>query len=100
MKKGECITDVPEIATWVAVFAGWFTQDDGLAFDPRLPVLQDETYESRWIDLDILLTNGINGAGLDINQIDPEIFDRLADQFRKMREENLRVTDTVDKGAE
>lgn len=85
VRRGECLGFEPAIATYVAVFNGWYDVDSGMVFDPRLPVLQDKTYESRWIGMDLLLLNGLGGA--DVSQADPDTLRNLADQLQKMQSE-------------
>ena len=76
----------PPIASYTGIFNGWYTEE-GIPFDLRLPVLQDVTYVSRWIDVDILLQNGLNNAEMDISQVDTEILKQLVDIIEKRRNE-------------
>ena len=85
VKRGECFTEVPAISTYVAVFAGWYVQGENIPYISGLPVLEDVTYESRWIGIDIILQNGLNDLDMDLSQFDPETLENMADVLRQMQ---------------
>lgn len=87
VKSGEYLKQVPTVTTYVAVFDGWYSVEDGHALDVRLPVLEDKTYESHWIDLGLLLENGINAVDMEISDADPELFRQLADLLEQRQAE-------------
>lgn len=96
VKKGECLTYAPVIATWVGVFNGWYKVGEDTPYDPRLPVYEDITYQARWIDLDIILQNGMNIAGIDAAQADPQVFFQLAELLEQKKKEALTGQNTED----
>lgn len=79
VKRGEHLETIPELTTYTSLFNGWYDVKSGAAFDARLPVLENVTYQSQWIDLSVVLINGLNMAELDISDVDPEILRQLAD---------------------
>lgn len=87
VKKGECLDAVPVITTYVAIFNGWYTVDDWIEFDIRRPIMQDVTYQSDWIGMELLLLNGAGTAGVDISEIDPDILRNMADQLEQLQTE-------------
>lgn len=86
IKHGEYLTVVPEIASYVAVFNGWYSTSSGKALDERLPVLEDETYQSQWIEVSILLQNGLGSAGMDLEQVDISTLEMLVEEIKRQRE--------------
>lgn len=92
VKKGKCLTIVPSIATYGAIFNGWYSVEDRIAFNSELPVLQDVTYQSEWIEMDLLLLNGVAIAEMDLSEADPDILRNLADQLEHMQSEGADST--------
>ncbi len=74
VKRGEYLPDTPQLFHYAAVFAGWKSVENGLPFDIRLPILQDVTYESEWIEMEVLLENG-----LDLLKSDTEKYEDIPD---------------------
>lgn len=87
VKKGECLTTVPSITTFIAIFNGWYSVDKGIALDIKLPILQDVVYQSDWIGMDILLLNGLAAAEMNLSEADPDVLRNLADQLEQMQNE-------------
>lgn len=87
IKRGEYMDTAPVISSFSDIFSGWYTVDGGIIFDSRLPILQDVTYEPRWIPVDIILANGINTSGMDVSQIDAEALQSMVDIIREMQRE-------------
>ena len=87
VKKGEYLTTAPSIATYVAIFNGWYSVDEGIAFDSKLPILQDVVYQSGWVGMDILLLNGLGAAEMDLSEVDPDVLRNLAYQLEQMQSE-------------
>lgn len=83
VKRGECFSEMPVISTYVAVFAGWYVKGENIPYISGLPILTDVTYESRWIDMDLLLKNGL--GDMDLSQVDPEILENMAEMLREMQ---------------
>ncbi len=87
VERGEYLEEVPATGTWTSIFNGWYTVDGGIPLDKRLPVLQDTTYQAQWIDLKIVLANGLNNAGIEAAQADPKVFRELAELLEQMQSE-------------
>ena len=87
IKRGEYLNTAPTISSFTDIFSGWYTADGDIIFDSRLPILQDITYESRWIPMDILLTNGLNISGMDVSQIDAEALQSMVDLIQELQKE-------------
>ncbi len=86
VKRGECFFEAPPvISTYVAVFAGWYVEGENIPYISGLPILTDVTYESRWIDIEIILQNGLNNLDMDLSQVDPEVLENMADMLREMQ---------------
>lgn len=100
VKRGECLDIVPTISTYVGIFDGWYTVDDGIPYDARRPVLQDVTYESRWIDLNIILENGLDISDVPMANADPEIFRELADLLEQRQSEATTGANLAQEGEE
>lgn len=88
VKHGDYLTTPPYITTYVAIFNGWYSTTSGKALQTRLPVLEDVTYESRWIDVSILLQNGISIAELDPENVDIHAIEILVDELKRQQEDN------------
>lgn len=85
VRKGECLPESPVVSSYVAVFAGWYVQGEDIPYICGMPVLEDVTYESRWLDIDLILQNGINILNADVTQVDPDILQNMADVLREMQ---------------
>lgn len=90
VRHGENLPDVPRLSAYVAVFAGWKSIDTNNSLDEKLPVLEDVTYQSQWIEASVLLENGLNIADIDANAVDLETLKNLVaalEQMQKKEEE-------------
>lgn len=87
VRKGEYIA-APSVSSDTSIFAGWYVQEEGIPYEAGLPVLEDVTYESRWIDIASVLQGEFNLQGIDPSQVDPEIFEQMADVVRGMQANN------------
>ena len=99
VKRGEYLDIVPVISTYDGFFNGWYTVDGGVLFDSRLPVLQDATYESRWILVDIILENGLAISGMDVSQVDTEALQSMVDQIRKLQKDAAETESDIEEDA-
>lgn len=93
VKKGERLGEAPSIVAFTALFAGWYVQGENIPYVPELPVYTDVTYESRWIDIDIVLQNGLNNLDIDVSQLDPEVFEAMAELIRERQKNDNGETD-------
>lgn len=85
VKRGECFSEVPAVECYVAVFVGWYVQGENIPYISGLPILSDVTYESQWIDMDILLQNGLGELDMDLLHVDPEMLENMAEVLREMQ---------------
>lgn len=85
IKRGEYLEAVPVISSYVAVFAGWNAVDGGQPFDSMRPILQDVTYESRWIPVELILQNGFAIADMDVSQVETDTLQAMVDQIRELQ---------------
>ncbi len=101
VKQGECFTETPTVTAYVAVFAGWYVQGENIPYIPGLPVLTDVTYESRWVDINLILQNGLNDLDMDLSQVDPETLENMAEVLREMQKadqgDDIQVSEPSDK---
>ncbi len=86
VKHGEYVPQVPEVATYGAIFNGWSAVDTHNQFDITLPVLEDATYQSAWIEVFILLENGINIAEINVKDIDLDSLEFMVESIKERRE--------------
>lgn len=87
VKRGECLSETPIVNTHIAIFAGWYMQGSNIPYSSGLPVLMDATYESRWIEMDLVLQNALAFADMDLSQADPVVFEDFAEMIRQKQEE-------------
>lgn len=87
VKRGECFSEAPVVGNHIAIFMGWYVQGENIPYISGLPVLTDVTYESRWIDLNLILQNALNYADMDLSQADPQVLEDLAEMLREMQRE-------------
>lgn len=100
VKRGEVFTETPSITSYVAVFAGWYVQGENIPYISGLPVLEDVTYESRWIGMDILLQNGLGSLEMDLSQVDPDILNSMAEMLREMQKQAQEEAEQQEAGEE
>lgn len=85
VKHGECLVATPHVSSDEAIFAGW-VDETGKAYDIRRPVLEDMTLHSEWIDIKILLQNGL-GEDIDIGKVDVHELEILIEEIKRQQEE-------------
>lgn len=89
VRHGEYLPIVPEIACYAAVFNGWYSAYNGKPLDIRKPVLEDTTYQSAWIDLDILLQNGLGMAEMELQEVDVDMLENFVKLVRERQEKGF-----------
>lgn len=87
VKHGGSLPQVPEISAYTAIFSGWYSTASGKRLDVRRPVLEDEVYRSDWIEMDMLLLNGLDMAQTELEGVDIEALERFV-ELLKERQEN------------
>ncbi len=95
VKKGEYLENAPVITTYAAIFSGWRNVESNALFNSRLPILENAVYRSEWIEMDVLLQNGLAMSGQEASQVDSEIIRQFADRLEMMQEQaEAESTDT------
>ena len=87
MRHGEQLDVIPEINTYAGIFNGWKSVDTGKLIDISIPVLEDATYQAEWLDATLLLQNGVNIAGINVEDINLEALISLVEAVDVLREE-------------
>lgn len=87
VKHGEYLPAVPTIASHVAIFNGWVSTTNGNPLDIRLPILEDAEYQSEWIDVGLILQNGVARAETNIDSINVEGIEALVEEIKRLRSE-------------
>lgn len=57
---------------YVALFSGWRNTATGKSYDARIPILEDAVYQSEWLELSVLMENGLNVSDIDLSKVDIE----------------------------
>lgn len=86
IKHGEYLTEIPSIATYVAVFNGWQNVATGKKLDVRLPILENATYQSTWIEAEYLVQNGLALAEANIIDVDVDALEAFLEAVKQMQE--------------
>ena len=82
---GKALTYIPTIASYVAIFNGWENSINGKTLNPDLPILEDTTFQSQWIDANIVLENGIALSEINFNDIDVDALKALINSIENKR---------------
>lgn len=86
VRRGESLEDVFESRCLGAIFNGWVSQTDGALLTENTKIWEDTTYESQWIDVDILVLNGLSIAqDVNVESIDVETLEQVVDEIRRMQ---------------
>ena len=86
VKHGEYLPEIPSAANYVAIFQGWQNIVTGRKLDIRLPILEDTTYQSKWIPAEYLILNGLAVANAELEEIDIEALEALLQTAKEMKE--------------
>ena len=86
VKHGEYLPEIPSVANYVAIFQGWQNIVTGRKLDIRLPILEDTTYQSKWIPAEYLILNGLAVANAELEEIDIEALEALLQTAKEMKE--------------
>lgn len=86
VRHGEQLDVIPEINTYAGIFNGWKSVDTGKLLDISIPILEDTTYQAEWIEASLLVQNGVNIAGINVDDIDLEDLISLTEAIKMLRE--------------
>ena len=91
IKHGERLEKIPEVKSDTNIFAGWQYNDND-KFYVGMPVLEDMTIKSKWIDTEIIVINGLNNSGTNIEDVDLEALEdyiKRAEEAQNKADEDL-----------
>ena len=81
VKHGEYLDYTPVHNSYVAIFNGWQHVKTGKTYISTLPILEDAVYEPQWIDVNLLLENGIAMSDINIEDVDVDALKALIDKI-------------------
>ncbi len=81
VKDGESISELPECASWWAFFNGWYDKATGELLREGTPIFEDKEYEVNWIYTSLMIKNSLAELGVDIDHIDEDSVQILADYY-------------------
>ena len=86
VKHGERIRTIPKVSSMGAIFAGWTSNGEDVLYD-GMPVFEDMTFKSEWIDIDLLLLNGLELGDAELEDIDIETLEALLERAKQLQGE-------------
>lgn len=90
VKHGECLDAyIPSPSCYIALFAGWVNEATGKSYDSRVPVLEDVVYTSEWLDINLLLQNGLAIADMDLSKVNVDELEALVELIKAQQKENV-----------
>ncbi len=87
VKHGETIREIPKPTSVKAVFMGWKYNGEDVLYE-GMPVYEDMTFESQWMDIDILLLNGVQLGDAELEDIDIETLEALLKRAKELQNEH------------
>jgi len=85
VKKGDMVGELPNVASWVAVFTGWRNVETGTLLTEETRVYKDEIFASEWIDTSVIVQNGIDQADIDFDEIQTSQLEAILDEILKRK---------------
>ena len=70
IKHGEPITRIPHVVSYEGVFAGWRFGDRDWLLVEGMPILEDVTFYSEWLNADLFSKNIETISGVDLSEVD------------------------------
>lgn len=80
--RGEAIEDIPAASSWTSIFNGWTEAGTGKALTKETRIYSDTAYISNWIDVSLIVQNGINISGLDVENVDIETLEKVVEDIK------------------
>ena len=84
--RGEVIEKIPVASCWARIFNGWKCQNDGTILTQDTKIWEDVTFESQWIQIDLLVQNGIAISGVDIGSVNLEALENTVAEIKRRKE--------------
>lgn len=89
VRHGEYLeADVPSPSCYIAIFSGWINEATGKSYDFRIPVLENTVYKSEWLDLNLLLLNGLAIADMDLSKVKVDELEALVELIKEEKKKN------------
>ena len=92
VKHGEYCEQIPKVTSLGAVFAGW-TNAGKKAYPNSMPIFEDTVFESQWVDIDLLILNGLAIGEGDIEDIDIETLETILERAKQLKEADGKEDD-------
>lgn len=70
IKHGEPIARIPHVVSYEGIFAGWRFGDRDWLLVEGMPILEDVTFHSVWLDADLFSKNIEAISGVDLSEVD------------------------------
>lgn len=86
VKRGEVMENIPDANCWVGIFNGWKCQNDGTILTRDTKIWEDVTFESQWIEIDLLVQNGIDISKVDIDSVNLEALENTVEEIKRRKE--------------
>ena len=93
VKHGEKINTIPDCKAYVAIFGGWYAQNNDIKLTENTRIYEDVTYISSWYELEPMVLNMLAISECDISDYNPEDLEKVLKQIQKMKEE--QTTDSL-----
>ena len=88
VRYGECLDDIPIVTSWTGIFAGWYNIETDKLFTTRTKVYKDGSYRSAWLSVDLLVQNGIDATGVDVNNVNIQELEAIVEDIKAKQEKN------------
>lgn len=93
VKHGDFLAEKPDVHSYLGLFAGWYSKETGKKLEMQLPVLENATYVSEWVDLEDIVSNDLAACGVDLQELDTEELQAFVDTIKRMQEEQRIKTE-------
>ncbi len=92
VKDGECIKDIPICSSWWAFYNGWYDTSNGERLWETTPIFEDKIYKVNWIYASYMIKNGLSELGIDLDKVNEESVDLLAEYYKSQMNELGELT--------
>lgn len=86
VKHGDFLVEKPDVHSYLGLFAGWYSQETGQKLEMQLPVLENVTYRSEWVELNHVIANDLAVYGIDLQEVDIDELQAFVDAVKRMQE--------------
>ncbi len=99
VKHGEYCSQIPTVTSLGAVFAGW-TSSGKKAYPDSMPILEDTVFESQWVDMDLLILNGLTLGDGELEDIEIETLEAILERAKQLKGADGKEDDGHEEGGE